>query len=115
VFVSPSPAREAQAAGKAQADIESRRAQLHSLFDEEWQYELRTDPEMATALGDNRYKDRLSDHSSLFYQSDLEARRKFLGRFQAIDAAGLSGQDTLSRELMIPFPAAWCGSTASGP
>ena len=101
VFLSPSPAREAQAAGNAQLDIENRRAQLHSLFDEEWQYELRTDPEMATALGDNRYNDRLSDHSPQSYQSDLEARRKFLGRFQAIDAAGLSTQDTLSRELMI--------------
>jgi|ERR1700730_2478105 uncharacterized protein (DUF885 family) len=101
VFVSPLPARDAQAVGDAQADIESRRTQLHSLFDEEWQYELRTDPEMATALGDNRYNDRLSEHSPRFYQSDLEARREFLGRFQAIDAAGLSSQDTLSRELMI--------------
>jgi uncharacterized protein (DUF885 family) len=101
VFASPSPAREAQAAAHAKADIESRRAQLHSLFDEEWEYDLRTHPEMATALGDNRYNDRLSEHSSRFYQSDLDARRKFLGRFQAIDAAGLSAQDTLSRELMI--------------
>src|SRR3984893_10044358 len=101
VFVSPLPARDAQAVGDAQADIESRRTQLHSLFDEEWQYELRTDPEMATALGDNRYNDRLSEHSPRFYQSALEARREFLGRFKAIDAAAFSSQDTLSRELMI--------------
>jgi len=32
-------------------DIESRRTQLLSLFDEEWQYELRSSPEMATSSG----------------------------------------------------------------
>ena len=94
------PAQKTQAAGKA-ADIESRRTQLLSLFDEEWQYELRSDPEIATSLGDNRYNDRLTDRSPKFYQSDEETRRKFLARFEAIDPAGLSAQDTLSRELMI--------------
>ena len=94
------PAQKTQAAGKA-ADIENRRNQLLSLFDEEWQYELRADPEMATSLGDNRYNDRLNDRSLEFYQSDLEARRKFLTRFEAIDPSGLAAQDALSRELMI--------------
>jgi uncharacterized protein (DUF885 family) len=94
------PAQKTQAAGKA-ADIENRRNQLLSLFDEEWQYELRADPEMATSLGDNRYNDRLNDRSPEFYQSDLEARRKFLTRFEAIDPSGLAAQDALSRELMI--------------
>ena len=93
-------AQKTQAAGKS-ADIESRRTQLLSLFDEEWQYELRTSPEMATSLGDNRYNDRLKDRSLEFYQSDLEARRKFLSRFEAVNPAGQSAQDTLSRELMI--------------
>jgi uncharacterized protein (DUF885 family) len=93
-------AQNTQAAGKA-TDIESRRSQLLSLFDEEWQYELRTSPEMATSIGDSRYNDRLSDHSPAFYQSDAEARRKFLDRFEAVDPAGLSAQDALSRELMI--------------
>ena len=72
-----------------------------SLFDEEWQYELRSDPETATSLGDNRYNDRLSDRSPQFYQSDEDTRRKFLSRFEAIDPAGLPAQDALSRELMI--------------
>jgi len=75
--------------------------ELHSLFDEEWQYELRTSPETATALGDNRYNDRLSDYSAEFYRSDLDESRKFLARFEALPTAGLSRQDQLSRELMI--------------
>ncbi len=94
------PAQRTQAAGKA-AEIEGRRAQLLALFDEEWQYELRSDPEDATSLGDNRYNDRLTDRSPKFYRSDEQTRRKFLARFEAIDPAGLSEQDALSRELMI--------------
>ena len=89
------------APAKVQSDIDSRRARLLSLFDEEWQYELRSDPETATSLGDNRYNDRLADRSPQFYQSDREAKGKFLAQFEAIDAAGLSTQDALSRELMI--------------
>jgi uncharacterized protein (DUF885 family) len=94
------PAQKTQAAGEA-ADIESRRTQLFSLFDEEWQYELRSNPEMATSLGDKHYNDRLNDRSPDFYASDFQARRQFLDRFQAVNPAGLSEQDALSRELMI--------------
>jgi hypothetical protein len=61
----------------------------------------KANPEMATGLGDNRYNDRLNDRSPEFYQPDVEARSKFLARFEAIDPAGLSAQDSLSRELMI--------------
>ena len=89
------------APAKVQSDVDSRRARLLSLFDEEWQYELRSDPETATSLGDNRYNDRLTDRSPQFFQSDREAKQKFLAQFEAIDAAGLSTQDALSRELMI--------------
>ncbi len=84
-----------------QSSIESRRQQLLSLFDEEWEYELRSDPEYATALGDKRYNDRLSDHSPEFHKSELEQARKFLTRFEAIDPAGFSQQDALSLTLMI--------------
>src|SRR5271169_1624682 len=77
LFPAALTAQKTEAAGTAAA-IETRRTQLLSLFDEEWQYELRTSPEMATSLGDNRYNDRLTDRSPEAYQSDLEARRKFL-------------------------------------
>lgn len=83
------------------ASVEKHRQQLLSLFDEEWEYHLRTNPEHATGLGDPRYNDRLSDNSPEFFQSDLEETRKFLKRFEAIDPSGFSRQDTLSRELMI--------------
>ncbi len=94
-------ASSAQNSASTPASVESRRQQLLSLFDEEWQYVLRTNPEWATMLGDRRYNDRLSDESPGFFQSDLEQMGKFLERFEAIDPAGFSRQDTLGRELMI--------------
>ena len=98
IFLQSSLAQDPMAAS---ANVEARRQQLLSLFNEEWEYELRTNPEWATTLGDKRYNDRLSDNSAEFFQSDLEQTRKFLARFEAIDPAGLSHQDGLSRELMI--------------
>jgi uncharacterized protein (DUF885 family) len=95
------PHSSAQAATSTSASIDTRRQQLLSLFDEEWQYVLRTSPEWATMLGDTRYNDRLSDESPEFFQSDLDQKREFLTRFEAIDPTGFSRQDTLSRELMI--------------
>ena len=100
LLVTWSLAQPAQSSEKTRAEVESRQS-LRSLFDEEWQYELREDPEAATALGDSRYNDRLSDYSVAAYNADLEQRRKFLERFEAIDPTGLSAQDALSRMLMI--------------
>jgi uncharacterized protein (DUF885 family) len=91
----------AQSGTPEPASGENRRQQLLSLFDEDWQYELRTNPEWATMLGDGRYNDRLRDNSPEFFQSDSEQKRGFLARFQAVDPAGFSRQDALSRELMI--------------
>lgn len=95
------PHSSAQASASTTSTVEQRRQQLQSLFDEEWQYVLRTSPEFATMLGDRRYNDRLSDNSPEFFRADLEQRRKFLAGFEAVDPAGLSQQDGLSRELMI--------------
>src|SRR5262249_2089909 len=75
--------------------------QLQMLFDEQWEYEMRTHPEFATAVGDNRYNDRLDEESAEAIQAELEQSQKFLARFEAIDPATLSEQDKLSRELMI--------------
>jgi uncharacterized protein (DUF885 family) len=99
----PVPVQTSRAQNHAatQTSSENPRDQLRSLFDEEWQYTLRTHPEWATTMGDPRFNDRLSDNSPQFFQSDLDQSRKFLARFEAIDAATLPPQDALSRQLMI--------------
>ena len=101
VVIASGSAAGAPTQDKPAVDAEARGAQLHALFDEEWQYELRQSPETATELGDNRYNDRLGDYSIEAFNADIEESRKFLARFEAINPAGLSPQDTLSRTLMI--------------
>jgi uncharacterized protein (DUF885 family) len=91
--------QESQSAPVANSEASSK--DLASLLDEEWQYELRTSPEFATSIGDPRYNDRFSDNSPEFFRADVEQKRKFLARFEAIDASRLSEQDILSRELMV--------------
>lgn len=78
-----------------------RAQQFHSLLDQEWDYEMRSSPETATSLGDNRFNDRLGDYSAEFFLSDIEQRRKFLSQFKAVNPTGFSEQDQLSLQLMI--------------
>jgi hypothetical protein len=54
--------------------FDARHKQFVDLLHEEWQYEMRSSPEFATSVGDNRYNDRLSDYSPEFFQSDIEQR-----------------------------------------
>jgi hypothetical protein len=52
----------ARAAAPA-SGLESRRAALRALLDEQWQYHLKVSPELASYIGDKRYNDQLSDLS----------------------------------------------------
>ena len=76
-------------------DAAEQAQQLKSLLTEEWEHELRTSPETATVLGDNRYNDRLSNNSLEFIQSELNEDRKFLARFEASADASASSARTL--------------------
>ncbi len=82
-------------------DLAARRAALHALLDEQWQYTLKTNPELASILGDKRYNDQLSDLSEAAVESDLAKTREFLARFEALDATGFSDQEALDKELML--------------
>jgi uncharacterized protein (DUF885 family) len=73
---------------------------LTSLLEENWQHQLRTFPEMATAIGDNRYNDRLSDNSPAAYAREEEYERKLLAALQQIDSAKLSPEDRLNQALV---------------
>jgi uncharacterized protein (DUF885 family) len=73
---------------------------LSLLFTEEWNYELKTSPEMATAFGDSRFNAELPDYSPA-YAANLEKFRDFLGRFESIDSQSLTKTDALNRALMI--------------
>ena len=75
--------------------------QFHGLLAEEWRYELETDPEMATGLGDSRFNDRLSDYSPQGKATELGRKQEFLRRFQAVAENSLSEPDRLNRLLIL--------------
>src|SRR5882757_4129833 len=75
--------------------------QLDDLLKEEWEFELRSQPESATVYGDNRFNDKLTDYSIPAIQANYRETQAFLKRFEALDVSSLSEQDQLSKELMI--------------
>jgi uncharacterized protein (DUF885 family) len=85
----------------AEQNPEARRSELNRLLADEWEYTLRTQPELATHVGDNRYNDRLSDFSDQAIADDLEHSRQALRRFEALDTTGFPEQEKLNQALMV--------------
>jgi len=85
----------------AQQNADSRRVQLKQLLVDEWEYELRESPELATSIGDYRYNDRWSDSSLAHVQQQKHDMQQWLAKFEAVDGAGFSEQEKLSQQLML--------------
>lgn len=73
---------------------------LSALFAEMWEDRLQHSPEFASSIGDKRWNDQLSDYSVTAYNDQLARGRGYLLRLAAIDTAGLSDQEQLSKDLM---------------
>jgi len=84
----------------ATGSVESRLAAQNALFDEEYETDLRTHPELATSYGDYRYNDQLNDHSLEAARAEDAGNRDFLARLTAISTAGFAEQDILSHAVM---------------
>ena len=80
--------------------VADRLAAQNALFDEQYESDLRNSPERATAFGDYRYNDKLSDHSLSAIAERHKTDLEFLKRLQAIPTTGFSDQDQLSHDLM---------------
>ncbi len=85
----------------AQTAVENRRAQLKAALDEEWEYELRASPELATQAGDTRYNDILSDYSAQSFADRLTHDGQMLRRLESIDTSGFPEQEELNKTLMV--------------
>jgi uncharacterized protein (DUF885 family) len=88
------------AAAKDSDSVTARIAAQNALFEEQYQADLKSHPERATAIGDYRYNDQLDDFSPGAYRRQDAADRKFLSRLKAIPTAGFGDQDELSHEVM---------------
>lgn len=74
-------------------------AQLHALFEEEWQYNLRQSPTMASYLGDKRYNDQWPNVSLAAISERHIHDQELLSRLKSIDASSLTAADQLNLEL----------------
>jgi uncharacterized protein (DUF885 family) len=76
-------------------------ANFPALVEEEWQYRLQADPEMATHAGDYRSNDKLRDRSAAQHAREIEHARAMLKRFEAVDKSGLSSEEKITLAVLI--------------
>jgi uncharacterized protein (DUF885 family) len=81
--------------------VDSRLAAQNALFEEIYQADLKNSPERATAYGDYRYNDQLSDRSLAAIARRHTEDTTNMARLQSISTTGFPEQDTLSHDLLI--------------
>ena len=74
---------------------------LQALFDARWEAQMRSHPEWATFVGDNRYGDRLSDASPAATAAEFAAARRALAQARGVRRAGLSALDRSSLDIFV--------------
>lgn len=100
-----SPASHAQklttAPVSAHASVEERTAALNGLFQQYWDAYLERNPEFASEIGDARFNDKISDYSVAALNAWLAREQRLLMQLAAIDPAGMSAGETMSREMLM--------------
>jgi uncharacterized protein (DUF885 family) len=85
----------------AASQVDANRKELNQIFKDYWEDNLKHDPEFASTLGDKRYNDQISDYSVKAYNAGLEREQTLMMRLGAVDVAGLTDQEKISRELLL--------------
>jgi uncharacterized protein (DUF885 family) len=81
--------------------VADRLAAQNALFEEQYETDLRSFPERATAYGDYRYNDKLAEYSLDAILQRHQTDETFLARLEAIPSTGFSDQDQLSHDLLV--------------
>ncbi len=87
------------ALGIAQTSLAGPTEDFHALLDENWEWQLRENPLMASGLGDRRYNDQWHDNSLAAIERRQDETREFLRRAYAINRTSLGEEDQLNHEL----------------
>jgi len=95
------PQAPAPTAPASSASIEANRKTLNQIFADYWEDRLTHSPEFASTLADKRFNDRISDYSVKAYNEALARGQAILLRLAEIDAAGLTDQEKVSRDLLL--------------
>ena len=85
----------------AAPSADQNRKALNGIFQEYWEDSMKHAPEFASILGDKRYNDQISDYSVKAVNETLAREQAFLLRLAAIDTAGFTDQEKVSRDLML--------------
>jgi len=86
--------------GQAASSVADRVAKQDALFEEFYQTGLKNSPERATAYGDYRYNDKLSQASLAEIARQHAEADDFLARLKAIPTDGMSDKDLLSHRIL---------------
>jgi uncharacterized protein (DUF885 family) len=81
--------------------VAHRLAAQNTLFEDQYESDLRTSPEAATSYGDYRYNDKLGDYSLDGIANRHKIDVTFLRRLRAISTTGFSDQDQLSHDVLV--------------
>lgn len=73
----------------------------NAIFEEQYESDLRSFPERATAFGDYRYNDKLADYSLAGIRERHKTDERFITRLEAIATTDFSAQDRLSHDLLL--------------
>lgn len=73
--------------------------QLHTLFDREWEYQMREDPEWASILGDRRWNDQWKDRSVRAHYQRERHHEEVLKQLRRVRRGELSPEDQLNYDL----------------
>jgi len=75
--------------------------ELHTIFNDFWEYSLEQNPLFATSVGVHRFNDRLPVVTIERYEQHKQHVQEFLGRIENVPRNELSGQDVISYEFFI--------------
>jgi uncharacterized protein (DUF885 family) len=87
--------------GSCSHPVNSSADSVKSISDAYWEFALRTNPELATQLGEYRYNDQLSEYSVAHYEAVNKEASALVNRLKAIDQSKLSESDRLDREILL--------------
>lgn len=87
------------AAAIGMTNPQSAHEQLHALFEERHEWQMREFPERAMARGDYRYADRITDNSIDAIERRHRETQDFLARLHEIDRDTLDEDDVVNYEL----------------
>jgi uncharacterized protein (DUF885 family) len=74
-------------------------ANLHDLFDREWELRLKEDPTFATSVGRHEYNDRLPSVTMADLERQAAAAKAFLDELQAIDRSRLPAEEQVNYDI----------------